>query len=648
MSGRPRKIAKTVGNWKEQAVRPTSIVQYAGIVDTELEANMLVMSNPYQQLMSADLSTFLIPGTGLTVTTTAFGAVSLSVLTSTLPMGTAHRVVGTDALGCLTITDLDLSVAGQITIPRKTIVQGTVEPYHISCASTIAVNLLDANDVHSIAGTWTSTLSANRLNATSTTIGVFSTGDIQSQLSLTSWQGVYGQFGQFSNAVTANDVTASTINASTVNVGQISIENTNEINSVAGTIYLQYDNANNVYLCNGGGAVTCERGLTASTVNATTVHASNYYAPGYSLGGSTTQPVLSVNGTYPTVCYKSDGTVVAGTQLYGGVFNTYTRGHDYALAVNISTTWKGGFVGVNTNDPITELDVNGELNVRDYTTLGASAAIVNSLVVSATPSTTTTYPVFGVKENTTAQSLGMRYGMGSLPGFSTTYYPVIYSTYAGLYFSVGGVYVGYMLDYMSGDGHIDFTAQHRASLSDSTTLTAETAPDFEGCVLVSTGVLSTLLEGVVYSGKDAITTNESIPLVALSAQAYDSRVFGVLSLSPETTEGEDSEGGWRSYATGALRTIIRRPVNDLRVLVNSGGEGAIWVCDQNGPVANGDYLTTSDQVGLAMQQSDDVLHNYTVAKATMSCGFILDSDDYICVETTAGKKAFIACTYHCG
>ena len=49
------------------------------------------------------------------------------------------------------------------------------------------------------------------------------------------------------------------------------------------------------------------------------------------------------------------------------------------------------------------------------------------------------------------------------------------------------------------------------------------------------------------------------------------------------------------------------------------------------------------------------LCNYTVAKATMNCDFILDSPLYKCYEIddldVNGNKlkvAFIAVTYHCG
>ena len=86
-----------------------------------------------------------------------------------------------------------------------------------------------------------------------------------------------------------------------------------------------------------------------------------------------------------------------------------------------------------------------------------------------------------------------------------------------------------------------------------------------------------------------------------------------------------------------------------RLIVNSVGEGGIWICNSNGNVENGDYITSSDYLGYGKKQDDDLLHNYTVAKATMDCDFQLDSPLYNCIEIQEGLKiAFIASTYHCG
>jgi len=85
------------------------------------------------------------------------------------------------------------------------------------------------------------------------------------------------------------------------------------------------------------------------------------------------------------------------------------------------------------------------------------------------------------------------------------------------------------------------------------------------------------------------------------------------------------------------------------MIINSVGEGAIWVCNANGNIENGDYIQSSNYLGYGEKQDDDLLHNYTVAKATMNCDFQLDSPLYECREIEDGIRiAFIAVTYHCG
>ncbi len=43
---------------------------------------------------------------------------------------------------------------------------------------------------------------------------------------------------------------------------------------------------------------------------------------------------------------------------------------------------------------------------------------------------------------------------------------------------------------------------------------------------------------------------------------------------------------------------------------------------------NGDYKQSSDHLGYGEKQDDDLLHNFTVAKATIDCNIELDSPYY--------------------
>ena len=130
-----------------------------------------------------------------------------------------------------------------------------------------------------------------------------------------------------------------------------------------------------------------------------------------------------------------------------------------------------------------------------------------------------------------------------------------------------------------------------------------------------------------YSGidKDGITIEEAIPIVQLCRVKKDKRVYGVLGSADRKTN------------------------NKNRLIVNSVGEGAICVCNTNGNIENGDYIQSSELLGFGEKQDDDILHNYSVAKAVMDCNFDLDSPYYQCYELEGGVRvAFIACTYHCG
>jgi hypothetical protein len=49
-------------------------------------------------------------------------------------------------------------------------------------------------------------------------------------------------------------------------------------------------------------------------------------------------------------------------------------------------------------------------------------------------------------------------------------------------------------------------------------------------------------------------------------------------------------------------------------------------------IEHGDYITSSDFLGYGEKQDDDLLHNYTVGKATMDCNFELESPYYNCFE----------------
>jgi hypothetical protein len=189
----------------------------------------------------------------------------------------------------------------------------------------------------------------------------------------------------------------------------------------------------------------------------------------------------------------------------------------------------------------------------------------------------------------------------------------------------------------TGSQGLNFTGQHRSS-----PVSKELFSDSNiGLIVSSSGKYKNLLG----SGRQ-VNINESLPIVELSKDKKDKRAFGVISFA------EDENKDTREYEVGNFTFFNKKEKDDNRIVINSLGEGAVWVCNINGSFENGDYITTCEIPGYGMRQDDDVLHNYTVAKITCDCDFDLNSNIYDCVEFEFNgktyKRAFVGCTYHCG
>ena len=113
---------------------------------------------------------------------------------------------------------------------------------------------------------------------------------------------------------------------------------------------------------------------------------------------------------------------------------------------------------------------------------------------------------------------------------------------------------------------------------------------------------------------------QPVSFVVSSSAYQDKRTFGVYLGSHNWDDDQ------RSHAID-------------KHLIMSVGDGYVMVCNQNGNIEIGDYITTaSGSGGYGCKQSDDLLHNYTVAKACDSVDWSEESTTY----------KLLACTYHCG
>ena len=157
-----------------------------------------------------------------------------------------------------------------------------------------------------------------------------------------------------------------------------------------------------------------------------------------------------------------------------------------------------------------------------------------------------------------------------------------------------------------------------------------------GMIVKSTGEIINL------PNKASGSLSMAWPVVDITTSQKNKAVMGVfVSLS---TAPVDKEG----YTTGSKDPGVGRVSglddNAPHINYNAVGEGKILVTDTNGNIETGDYICSSVRTGHGEKQDDDLLHNYTVAKATQPYNFASTSND----SDLGYKSVLIACTYHCG
>jgi hypothetical protein len=159
--------------------------------------------------------------------------------------------------------------------------------------------------------------------------------------------------------------------------------------------------------------------------------------------------------------------------------------------------------------------------------------------------------------------------------------------------------------------------------------------DDQGKIVYSTGNYASELKDGNVDGVicNYLTVLDACPVVKICATENDKRVMGVLStrhlrtqIKEITKEEYELTMGDEKYAyekkEGADVYIRDIDTDEFsRGYYNAVGEGGIWVCNKNGNLENGDYITSSTVAGYGQKQNDDLLHNYTVAKITTDCDF---------------------------
>lgn len=175
-------------------------------------------------------------------------------------------------------------------------------------------------------------------------------------------------------------------------------------------------------------------------------------------------------------------------------------------------------------------------------------------------------------------------------------------------------------------GVLDFTAQHSCRyIKDSLAPPAEECSSLAGHLVIATGRYVR-----------PINVDDAVPCVELADTASDPRVFGVIS-GTQRPAGTFTLGHMTFCCANGKEKDDDYDDDCVVVTVNSAGEGGIWVCDEGGPIRNGDLLVSSSEVrGMAMRQPGPaVVCAATAAKATCDCDF----------DAGLTKTKLIGCVY---
>ena len=177
-----------------------------------------------------------------------------------------------------------------------------------------------------------------------------------------------------------------------------------------------------------------------------------------------------------------------------------------------------------------------------------------------------------------------------------------------LLFSYNGTSTVYIKSYPHNNNNpLDFTGQHRSILNKNID------ENSVGLIVSSNGKYINI--------NNSLNTNinESLPICSITSIDNDTKVFGVISDKEDTNSNRDYSSG------NFVSSYEKTNKNEQRMYINSLGEGAIWVCNKNDVLVNGDYISSSSVVGYGQKQilEEGTLKNFTVAKITCDCDFSL-------------------------
>ena len=338
------------------------------------------------------------------------------------------------------------------------------------------------------------------------------------------------------------------------------------------------------------------------------------------LGQSASTSGYGVYGIAPTYGVIGWASATTGTTYGVGGYSQGTDGRGVYGYASASATY--GVFGQSASS--TGRGVYGYASAASGNTYGVSGESNSTSGFGvrgvATASTGWTFGVYGRSESTGGEGvLGI---VTATSGFTNGVRGESASSSGrGVYGSCSHA-TGY--DFYAGGAGINygpFTGAHEAKLAENFPLKVE-----PGLIVTVTG------QAKIRQNPDgSVNISSTLPTVKLADTPHDKAVFGVLVA--ETTLPEDH---WYEAQEG-----------ERFASVNALGEGRVWVADINGTIEAGDYITTSSIPGYGQKQDDDLLHSYTLGKATETVDWDTVSE-MVEIDGTSYKVYLIAVVYTSG
>lgn len=337
--------------------------------------------------------------------------------------------------------------------------------------------------------------------------------------------------------------------------------------------------------------------VTAATINATTLQQGG---TAVSVFGHTHDASNITTGTLPVARGGTGVTTSTGTGNNVLSAGPAFTGTVTAATINATTLQQGGTaVALSGHTHDASAISSGTLAVARGGTGTTSSTGSGNNVLSAGPTLTGTTVAADIQAYNHVMR-GANYGTTGMKIWS--YDNVSWDL--RINFQIDATVYGYVGNSGPANTRLNFTGQHKCFHS----LPGSNLSDYRGLLVSSTG------NYMLLDHSTTPTINEALPIVRLTCKPDDPACFGVVSGL------EDSDT--YKFNQGSFVTVVpKASEGDTPLIVNSVGEGGIWVCDANGPLDNGDYLTSSQVRGYATRQTSKSLFNHTVAKITCDCGF---------------------------